>query len=321
MAGEVSDAGTRSAGRSDPIDAIRCDGLTKRFAGRAALDGLNLRVGLGEVFGFLGPNGAGKTTTIRLLLGLLRADAGAAYVLGSRVPCPGQLGQVGAMVEEPAFYPWLTGSQSLRVLADTGGPVSPRDIAEALGRAGLTATANRKVKTYSQGMRQRLGLAAALLRRPRLLILDEPTNGLDPAGIREFRLLLRELGDAGTTVFLSSHLLGEIEQVCDRVGILDRGRLVAVGSTEELHLAGDRVRVDLRPEDEAEAMTLLAAYRVNRVAPGRLVVRARCGREVNRRLAEGGVFAESVALERSSLEERFLEITEGAPGRHASAAR
>jgi ABC-2 type transport system ATP-binding protein len=169
-------------------------------------------------------------------------------------------------------------------------------------------------------MRQRLGLAAALLRRPRLLILDEPTNGLDPAGIREFRLLLRELGDAGTTVFLSSHLLGEIEQVCDRVGILDRGRLVAVGSTEELHLAGDRVRVDLRPEDEAEAMTLLAAYRVNRVAPGRLVVRARCGREVNRRLAEGGVFAESVALQRSSLEERFLEITEGAPGRHASAA-
>jgi ABC-type multidrug transport system ATPase subunit len=162
--------------REAPIDAvrdaIRCHGLTKRFRGTAAVDGLDLQVAEGEVFGFLGPNGAGKTTTIRLLLGLLRADAGQAWLLGERVPCPARLAQVGAMVEEPAFYPWMSGRRNLRILAKTGAPVAKHAVEEALARAGLSAVAGRKVKAYSQGMRQRLGLAVALLRKPRLLLLD-----------------------------------------------------------------------------------------------------------------------------------------------------
>jgi ABC-2 type transport system ATP-binding protein len=259
----------------------------------------------------LGPNGAGKTTTIRLLLGLLRADAGEAFLLGERVPCPGRLRDVGAMVEEPAFYPWLSGRRNLQVLADTGAPVARTAVGEALERAGLAAVADRKVKTYSQGMRQRLGLAAALLRRPLLLLLDEPANGLDPAGIREFRTLLRELGDTGTTVFLSSHLLGEVERVCDRVAIVDRGRLVKVGSTNELGRGEERVRVVVRPQDETAALTLLAGWQVSPRGTGILSVMAGSGREVNQALAAGGVFAESVVMERSGLEERFLAITQG----------
>jgi ABC-2 type transport system ATP-binding protein len=221
------------------MQAIRCAGLTKRFRGQVAVDRLDLEAAEGELLGFLGPNGSGKTTTIRLLLGLLRADAGAAWLLGERVPCPTRLAQVGAMVEEPAFYPWLSGRRNLEILADSGAPVHPGAVAEALERCGLSGAAGRKVKAYSQGMRQRLGLAAALLRRPRLLLLDEPANGLDPAGIREFRTLLRELAGEGTTVLLSSHLLAEIEQVCDRVAIIHQGRLVACDSVSSLaHGAG-----------------------------------------------------------------------------------
>jgi ABC-2 type transport system ATP-binding protein len=272
------------------------------------------------VFGFLGPNGAGKTTTIRLLLGLLRADAGEAWVLGERVPCPERLAHIGAVVEEPAFYPWLSGYRNLRVLADTGAPVASSAVDKALVQVGLAADAGRKVKAYSQGMRQRLGLAVALLRRPRLLLLDEPANGLDPAGIREFRTLWRALADQGATVFLSSHLLGEVEQVCDRVAIIDRGRLVAVGTTGELGRGQERVLVTVRPEEEAAALALLAAYQVHREGPGTLLVKAACGREVNQALAQGGVFAESLGLERSGLEERFLAITHGAMG-HAPAPR
>jgi ABC-2 type transport system ATP-binding protein len=297
------------------MDAIRTSGLTKRFGRRVAVDGLDLAVADGEVFGFLGPNGAGKTTTIRLLLGLLRADAGRAHLLGDRVPCPGRLGEIGAMVEEPAFYPWLSGRRNLRVLAGTGARGPAGAVGEALERAGLAEAADAKVKTYSQGMRQRLGLAAALLRRPRLLLLDEPANGLDPAGIREFRTMLRQLGDAGTTVFLSSHLLGEVERVCDRVAIVDRGRLVEVGATGELGRGEERVRVVVRPAEEGAALALLAGWPVQVQSPGVLLVAARSGREVNQALARGGVFAESVAPDRSGLEERFLAITQGEAGR------
>ena len=218
----------------DSMAAIRCAGLTKRFRGHTAVDGLDLEVAEGELLGFLGPNGSGKTTTIRLLLGLLRADAGAAWLLGEHVPCPTRLAQVGAVVEEPAFYPWLSGRRNLEILADSGAPVGPRAVAQALERCGLDAAASRKVKAYSQGMRQRLGLAAALLRQPRLLLLDEPANGLDPAGIHQFRTLLRELADQGTTVLLSSHLLAEIAQVCDRGAIIHRGRLVACDAVSAL---------------------------------------------------------------------------------------
>jgi ABC-2 type transport system ATP-binding protein len=293
--------------------AILVHGLTKQFGGRAAVEGLNLAVRQGEVFGFLGPNGAGKTTTIRLILGLLKADAGEAFLLGDRVPAPARLRDVGAMVEEPAFYPWLSGRQNLTVLLETGAPASPGAVDEALGATGLSDVAGRKVKTYSQGMRQRLGLAVALLRKPRLLILDEPANGLDPAGIREFRDRFRALGDAGVTVFISSHLLGEVERTCDRVAIVDHGRLVAVGRVDELVAGGGpgRIRVAIRDEDTAEAARLLERFDVRLDGPGALLVAAESGRDVNEALARGGVFAESIARDVTGLEERFLSLTEG----------
>ena len=279
---------------------------------------LSLTIEEGEVFGFLGPNGAGKTTTIRLLLGLLRPDHGESFVFGERVPCPARLGEIGAMVEEPAFYPWLSGRGNLDVLAGTGAPAPAGAVDEALHTVGLTEAAGRKVKTYSQGMRQRLGLAVALLRKPRLLVLDEPANGLDPAGIREFRDRFRALGDAGVTVFLSSHLLGEVERICDRVAIVDKGRLVASGDVDELgRSASGRVRVTLRPQDLDEAVRLLSAYPVGLESPNVILVSAPSGREVNEALGRGGVYAESIGAERSGLEERFLALTEGDEGASA----
>jgi ABC-2 type transport system ATP-binding protein len=296
-------------------DAIRLQGLTKRFGGRAAVDDLSLTIEEGEVFGFLGPNGAGKTTTIRLLLGLLRPDRGESFIFGDRVPCPNRLREIGAMVEEPAFYPFLSGRRNLDVLARTGANTPTGAVDEALHTVGLTEAAGRKVKTYSQGMRQRLGLAVALLRKPRLLVLDEPANGLDPAGIREFRDRFRSLGDAGVTVFLSSHLLGEVERICDRVAIVDKGRLVAVGDVDELgRSASARVRVTLRPEDLDAGVRLLAEYQVGTESTNVIVVSAASGREVNEALARGGVYAETVGMERSGLEERFLALTEGDEG-------
>ncbi len=296
-------------------EAIRFQGLSKRFGGRAAVDGLTLSIEEGEVFGFLGPNGAGKTTTIRLLLGLLRPDNGVAFVFGDRVPCPGRLGEIGAMVEEPAFYPWLSGRRNLQVMLESGAPAPAGAVQSALETVGLTEAADRKMKTYSQGMRQRLGLAIALLRRPRLLVLDEPANGLDPAGIREFRDRFRTLGDAGVTVFISSHLLGEVERICDRVAIVDRGRLVAVGGVDELgRSASLRFRVTLRPQDLDDAVRLLSAYQVGLESTNVILVSGASGREVNERLARGGVFAEALGEERSGLEERFLALTEGGEG-------
>ena len=227
--------------------------LTKRYGPRAVVDGLDLEVERGEVFGFLGPNGAGKTTTARMLLGLVRIDGGEASLLGSKVPCPARLGEIGAMIEEPAFYPWATGRRNLEILADEGDPVPAGAVADALELTGMTAAAELKVKVYSQGMRQRLGLAGAVLRRPPVVLLDEPANGLDPSGIHHLRLLLRHMADIGSTVFLSSHLLGEIEQVCDRVAVIDRGRLVAAGTLDSLGGTRKRVQVSVTPADTAAA--------------------------------------------------------------------
>jgi ABC-2 type transport system ATP-binding protein len=172
------------------MDAIRCEGLTKRFGATVAVDHLDLVVPAGQVYGFLGPNGAGKTTTIRMLLGLIAPTAGRAWLLGAALPDPAIVARTGSMIEEPAFYSWMSGRANLEVLSATGGGCPPGEISRVLGLTGLSEAAARKVRTYSQGMRQRLGLAAAMLGRPALLIIDEPTNGLDPAGIREFRGLL-----------------------------------------------------------------------------------------------------------------------------------
>ena len=293
------------------MEVIRCQGLTKRYGSTVAVDELDLAVDGGQVFGFLGPNGAGKTTTMRMLLGLVRPTSGQAWVHGRPLPDPGGLARIGAMLEEPAFYPWLSGRRNLEVLALSGPPLPDTGAVDAaLNRVGLAAVAGRRVKAYSQGMRQRLGLAAALLRRPALLLLDEPTNGMDPAGMREFRALLGSLVDDGTTVFLSSHLLAEVEQVCDRVAVLHQGRLVEQGRVTELTAARARVRVVLEVADQPSAQTLLAGagWPLRTDGPDALLVEAADGREVNQALGRGGVWARQLLVERPGLEEAFLHL-------------
>src|SRR5919197_5400630 len=224
---------------------IETRALTKRY-GEAivAVDALDLRVRRGEVYGFLGPNGAGKTTTLRMLLGLVRPTAGDAAVLGAAPGSPAALARIGALVEAPGLYPYLSGRDNLRVLAGHAG-APPERVDAVLAEVGLADRAGDRAATYSMGMKQRLGVAAALLKDPELLILDEPTNGLDPAGMAEMRELIRSLGRDGRTVLLSSHLMGEVEQVCDRVGVIRAGALVAEGTVDELRgQAGLRVRAE-----------------------------------------------------------------------------
>ena len=301
---------------------LRCAGLTKRYRGVTALDGLDLTVEPGQVFGFLGPNGAGKTTTLRILLGLVTPSAGHAWLNGRPVPDPGGLAQVGAMIEEPAFYPWLTGRRNLMVLAQSGAPLpGPGDpIAAVLDRVGLTEAADRKVKGYSQGMRQRLGLAAALMRKPSLLLLDEPANGLDPAGIAEFRTLMRSLADEGTTVFLSSHLLAEVEQVCDQVAVISAGRLVEQGPVASLAAGRPRVRAVLDPADQQTALTLLSSWAVRADGPDAVLIDGAESQAVTRALGQAGVWPHQVVLTRPALEETFLTLTDPAPQENARAA-
>ncbi|HEY2687027.1 MAG TPA: ABC transporter ATP-binding protein [Streptosporangiaceae bacterium] len=294
------------------MDVIACTRLTKRFGATVAVDRLDLRVGAGQVYGFLGPNGAGKTTTIRMLLGLIAPTGGAIELLGGRLPDPRLTARAGSMIEEPAFYPWLTGRQNLQVLAATSGGVPAQEIGRVLGLTGLSGAAARKVRTYSQGMRQRLGIAAAMLGRPPLLIIDEPTNGLDPSGIRDIRELLRELAGDGTTIFLSSHLLAEVEQVCDRVAVIVRGRLVDEGPPAELGVIRRLVRVLVDPADAGTAARLLDRWPTERQAGGaghEFLVRHDSGRDVNAALVAGGIIAESVIVEQPRLEDRFLELT------------
>ncbi len=306
-------------------EVIRCRGLGKRYGSTVAVDRLDLTVEAGQVFGFLGRNGAGKTTTMRMLLGLIQPTAGQAWLNGRRVPDPGGLASVGAMIEEPAFYPWLTGRRNLQVLALCGPPLPAGgdQIAAVLDRVGLAVVADRKVKTYSQGMRQRLGLAVALLRGPSLLMLDEPANGMDPAGIKEFRTLLRSLAADGTTVFLSSHQLAEVEQVCDEVAVLDGGRLVEQGRVADLAAARTRVRVILNAGDQPAARALLDRWPVQATGPEGLVVGTSSGRDVNEVLGRGGVWAHEVLVERPALEETFLQLTETTTeeARRAAASR
>ena len=240
---------------SGGVDAVTISGLSKRFRGGfVAVDDLSLSIGTGQVFGLLGPNGAGKTTTIRMLLGLVYPTAGSTAIFGETMR-PGHpvLSRVGTLVEGPRFVPHLSGIDNLRLYWRAGGrPLSEARMEEALAVAELGDAVNRPVKTYSQGMRQRLGIAQALLGRPELLILDEPTNGLDPQQMYEMRQLIRGLAQRGITVLLSSHLLGEVEQVCTHAAIMDRGRLVATGTVAELVGSSPTVYVEV---DDAEAAT------------------------------------------------------------------
>jgi ABC-type multidrug transport system ATPase subunit len=374
---------------------IRTEGLTKRFGRLTAVDGLDLDVREGDLFGFLGPNGSGKTTTVRMLLGLVFATSGRIEVLGRPMPAAARevLAQVGSLVEGPAFYPHLSGRANL-TLFDAAGPdpgrprptrflpnpprpslqrpspspgppvgersprrdgVLPaihspwadspradspragspwadspragspragrrRRVENALARVGLDGVGRRPVKAWSTGMRQRLGLAAALLRAPRLLVLDEPTNGLDPHGTREVRDLLVELVRGGTTVFLSSHLLAEVELVCTRAAIVDQGRLVAQDRVDAL--LGPTGRVLVTTPDVAAAADLAAALpgvRLGERRPDRLAVHldGTAPEALNRRLVDGGVRVRELVVERPTLEDVFLRLTGGLGGARA----
>ena len=286
-------------------------GLTKRYGRRiTAVDGLDLTVKRGEVYGFLGPNGAGKTTTLRMLLGLIRPSSGTARVLGQRPGAPEGLARVGALVESPAFYPYLSGKDNLRVMARYAGVPYWR-VDEALMTVELQGRAKDKFKKYSLGMKQRLGVAAALLKDPDLLILDEPTNGLDPKGMADMRALIRELGHGNRTVLLSSHLLGEVEQICDRVGVVRKGRLVAEGTVSEIR-GREGLLVRAKPLEEASYIaSRLAGVEEATVVDGtlRLVVNSERAAEINGKLVNAGVEVSELRPAEQSLEEVFLELT------------
>jgi ABC-type multidrug transport system ATPase subunit len=290
--------------------------LGKRYGERVvAVTQLNMRVRRGEVYGFLGPNGAGKTTTLRMLLGLIRPTSGSARVLGARPGSAEGLARLGALVETPTFYPFLSGRDNLRALARHAGAPETR-VAEALAEVELSDRADDRFRTYSLGMKQRLGVAGALLKDPELLILDEPTNGMDPAGMAEMRAFIRNLGRGSRTVLLSSHLMTEVEQICDRVGVIRSGTLVGEGTVDELRgRASLRIRAD--PLDDAERVvrTLPGIERVT-IDDGALHIAADPGSasEINRALVESGIAVSELRLEQASLEEAFLELTEGAGG-------
>jgi ABC-2 type transport system ATP-binding protein len=278
-----------------------------------ALDALELVVGSGGVHGFLGPNGSGKTTTIRVLLGLVRADSGTVRLLDRPVPqgLPEVIGSVGALVETPLFFPGFSGRRNLRLLAETAGLPRAR-VEEVLQVVDLRDRADDRFKGYSLGMKQRLGIAAALLKRPQLLVLDEPSNGLDPAGIKDVRELIRRLGgDGSTTVLLSSHLLAEIEQVADSVSILARGRCIASGPVREVlagRSSGD-VRVRVPDREGAAAVLVAAGYRVTPTADALLVSAVRAPGHVTRVLAESGHYLEELTPVAADLESAFLALT------------
>jgi ABC-type multidrug transport system ATPase subunit len=288
--------------------------LTKRYDERiVAVDGLAMRVRRGEVYGFLGPNGAGKTTTLRMLLGLIRPTSGAALVLGAHPGSPEALARTGSLIESPTFYPFLSGRDNLKVLARHAG-VSETRIAPALEAVALTARANDRFQTYSLGMKQRLGIAAALIKDPELLILDEPTNGMDPAGMAEMRTFIRNLGRGERTVLLSSHLMAEVEQICDRVGVISRGRLVGEGTIDELR-GRESLWVRAEPMDAAENVlrTVRGIDEVARSDGGlRVAADPAAAPVIARALVEAGLALSELRPERPSLEKVFLELTEEA---------
>jgi ABC-2 type transport system ATP-binding protein len=330
----VSPAGRETAGREAGGLSIETHGLTKRFGHQVAVDNVDLAVPHGAVFGFLGPNGSGKTTTIRMLLGLAASSAGSVSVLGLQMP--GRLHEVlprvGALVEGPAFYPFLSGSANLHRLDSAGRHAAPATrtarVAAALERVGLSHAAGKKVHAYSLGMKQRLGIANALLSPRELLVLDEPTNGLDPQGTREVRSLVRSLAADGATVFVSSHLLAEVEQICTHAAIMSAGRLVAQGPLAELRQAGETkirlvtpdagtasevlLRLGLtpgmaQPERDGEVVVAVASFREtepDEARPGKPRPE-----DIVAGLVAAGVRVRGFSVERESLEERFVALT------------
>jgi ABC-2 type transport system ATP-binding protein len=300
--------------------AVETHGLTKRFGSNVAVNDVELRVPRGSAFGYLGPNGAGKTTLIRTLLGLTRASGGTTSLLGIPVPAERSraLAGVGAIVDEPRFHPHLTGRDNLRLLAAARGGDAARRIAPSLERVGLTERADHKVASYSMGMRQRLGVASCLLGDPRLLILDEPMNGLDPAGMHQMREMIVSLADEGRTVMLSSHLLDEVERTCDAVAIVDRGRVIRQGPIDELIRGAGTASVQVDCADPARAARLvdeagIAAGTSLTDAGLTVALPAGASRElvadINRRLVAAGISVYGLQEVRASLEDWFLSVT------------
>ncbi|MGZ4593193.1 MAG: ABC transporter ATP-binding protein [Actinomycetes bacterium] len=304
---------------TDAAVAIRSFGLTKRFpGGQVAVDDVDLVVPHGSIYGFLGPNGSGKTTTIRMLLGLVGATAGRHELLGAAMPrgAGSVLPRVGALVEGPAFHPYLSGRDNLLRL-DSGdrtvsGSTARTRVGTALDQVGLSAAAKKRYRKYSLGMRQRLGLAAALLRPRDLLVLDEPTNGLDPQGTREVRHLLREASAAGATVFVSSHLLSEIEQICTDVGVMSHGRLVFQGSLPELRAAaGVRIRVETsHPQAAAEVLQRMGTGKPELRPDGVVADLGMVPSEkITAELVAYDVDVRQLVVERPDLEDLFVALT------------
>jgi ABC-2 type transport system ATP-binding protein len=300
------------------VDVIEVAGLRKQYrrlrgGNRTAVDGLDLVVPEGGVFGFLGPNGAGKTTTIRCLLGLVAPTAGSCRLLGADVTAGLHrvVGRIGSIVETPALFPTMTGRRNLELLGRLHG-IGPRRVAATLERVGLAERGDDLVKRYSLGMRQRLGLAAALLKDPEVLILDEPANGLDPAGIKEVRDLLRGLGGEGRTVFVSSHLLSEVRQTCDRVAILARGRCVAAGPVAEVLANGHGAGLLVRLEDLERGRAVLAAAGIQAAPDGdvlRVALPPGEAATVTKALAGEGLYLTELRPDEADLETVFLELT------------
>ena len=314
----------------DSTTVISTSRLTKVFGRLVAVNDLHLQVKRGDVFGFLGPNGSGKTTTIRMLLGLIRPTAGRAILFGmdNAYQLPAILQRIGAIVEMPVFYPYLSGLDNLRVVAASSGmmsgPANDRRLQEVLEIVELRAHEKLAYRKYSLGMKQRLGIAAALLTDPELVLLDEPTNGLDPAGVFEIRQLIQRLAQLGKTIFLSSHILYEVQQVCNRVAILQRGNLVKQGDVSELLRRSEQIEIRLNREDETHyALSLLQQMRtqadwlthvsIEQKKQGQLLLMldapANRSAEINAFLARHNLFAAELHPREGSLEEVFLELT------------
>src|ERR1700682_136334 len=291
---------------------VETHGLTKHYGkGIIAVEALDLNVYRGEVYGFRGPNGAGKTTTLRMLLGLIRPTSGSAKVAGATPGSPASLAKVGAIVETPAFYPYMTGYDNLRLLAIYCGVAMSR-VDACLAEVDLTPRAHHKFSTYSLGMKQRLGIAAALLKEPDLLILDEPTNGLDPQGMADVRNLIIELGKGDRTVLISSHLLGEVEQMCTRVGVIRKGKIVAEGTVAQLRGAAT-LTVRGTPEETAKTVLIAEAGAENVTVLGsatfNLAIDLQRTAQINQRLVEAGVAVTELHADERSLQDVFMELT------------
>ena len=308
---------TQNAGQpAEPVVEVR--GLTKSYGRLTAVRDVSLTVRRGEVFGFLGPNGAGKTTTLRMLLGLIRPTSGVVTVLGARAGDPGALRRIGSLVEGPGFYPYLTGRSNLQTMARYAG-VPASSVGPALAAVGLADRAGDRFGSYSLGMKQRLGVAAALLKDPDLVILDEPTNGLDPQGMRDMRELIVDLGRQGRTVILSSHLMGEVQQICERVAVIDRGRIVTQGTVEQLRGASE-LELVATPSDTALArLQAMSFVDTARLDGGRLLVTVatRHTAEIVRDLVHAGVAVTGVRRTERELEDVFFDLTTHATSRPA----